>query len=58
MGSLALTMLIVVVIGFICILLTPKSSAEPPVAWACSTCGASNPPDAAQCGECGMDPQA
>ncbi len=55
MGSLTLTMLIVTIIGFICILITPKSSNEPAASWECRTCGAGNASGAPHCGECGMD---
>lgn len=56
MESLTLTMLIVTVIGFICILITPKSYSEPAAAsWECQTCGAGNVSIAPHCSECGMD---
>jgi hypothetical protein len=58
MGSLTLTMLIVIVLYFICIGITPKSSVEPASPWECGTCGAGNPPDAHQCSQCGMERQA
>lgn len=55
MGSLALTMLIVTVIGFICILITPKSPVEQTASWECQTCGTGNPSQSPQCDQCGMD---
>jgi ribosomal protein L40E len=62
MGSLALTMLIVTVLYFICIGITPKSPVEPESAaaqatssWECDTCGADNALDAQACSQCGME---
>lgn len=60
MGSLTLTLLIVIVLYFICIGITPKSSAEPasaePVSsWECDTCGANNPSNRQTCRDCGME---
>lgn len=55
MGSLTLTMLIVIVIGFICILITPKAPADTAAPWECQTCGAGNPSNSPQCSQCGMD---
>jgi hypothetical protein len=58
MGSLALTMLIVCVIGIICIRITLKSSYEPALSWECDTCGESNAADLPDCSQCGMERQA
>ncbi len=55
MGSLAWIMIIVVVIGLICIGITPKASVDPAASWNCDTCGADNASNAPQCDECGMD---
>jgi hypothetical protein len=55
MGSLTLIMVIVIVLYFICIGLTPKSSVEPASSWECATCGAGNPSNASQCIQCGME---
>ncbi len=58
MGTLTLTMLIVIVIYFICIGITPKSSVEPTSSWECGTCGDANASDAQACIQCGMERQA
>lgn len=55
MGSLTSIMLIVIVLYFICIGLTPKSSVEPASSWECDTCGGANESNAQQCGQCGME---
>lgn len=55
MGSLTLTMLIVIVIGLICIGITPKSPVESASSWECDTCGDGNPSNALQCSQCGME---
>jgi hypothetical protein len=55
MGSLTLTLLIVIVIYFICIGITPKSNVEPVSPWECDTCCAGNPSNAPQCSQCGME---
>ena len=59
MGSLTSILLIVTVIYFICIGLTPKSSVEPQseaaTSWECDTCGGDNTSDAQQCAQCGME---
>ena len=55
MGSLSLTMLIVVVLYFICIGITPKTSVEPETSWECDTCGTANAPTAQACSKCGME---
>lgn len=58
MGPLTLTMIIVIVIYFICIGITPKSSVEPASSWECSTCGGANASNAQACSQCGMERQA
>jgi hypothetical protein len=58
MGSLTLTMFVVVVLGIICIKVTLKSTYEPPAPWECVTCGESNVPSVFQCSQCGMERQA
>ena len=55
MGSLALIMLIVVVLYFICIFITPKASVEPASSWDCDTCGNANASTAQACNQCGME---
>jgi hypothetical protein len=58
MGSLTLVVLLVIVIGVICILITRKPPAKTDktdASWECQTCGASNPSDKPGCDECGMD---
>lgn len=55
MGSLTLILLIVIVIYFICIGITPKSSAEPASSWECDTCGGANAANVNACSQCGME---
>jgi hypothetical protein len=55
MGSLTLIMLIVVVLYFICIGITPKTSVEPASSWECDTCSADNSANAHECTQCGME---
>jgi len=55
MGSLTLTMLVVIVIYFICIGITPKSTVEPASTWECDTCGTVNPSNWQACRDCGME---
>ncbi len=55
MGSLTVVVLLVIVIGVICILITRKPPAKTDASWECQTCGTGNSSDARRCGECGMD---
>jgi hypothetical protein len=57
MGSLALTMLVVSVLGLVCIRITLKSTYEPALSWECVTCGGSNASGFFECTECGMERQ-
>jgi hypothetical protein len=57
MGSLALTMLVVSVIGLICIRITLQSTYEPALSWECVTCGGNNASGIVECSECGMERQ-
>ena len=55
MGSLSVVVLLVIVIGVICILITRKPPVKTDASWECQTCGAGNQSDTPRCGECGMD---
>jgi hypothetical protein len=55
MGTLTLIMLIVVVLYFICIGITPKATVEPESSWECDTCGGANATTAQACSQCGME---
>jgi ribosomal protein L40E len=64
MATTVFVILVVIVIGviFIRMILKPSvksesAKSESAAPWECDTCGASNPPDASQCSECGMERQ-